>query len=183
MKTFVEIGTCDFDTLRPLCESGWKGYMVEPYQPFLDNIEDHDNLTKINNAVGLFDGEVTYRKVKDEVIEQWDDDTYKGMGTVTTITRFDTDDAYKDVVEEHVAQQITFDTLMTTLNINEITYLKIDTEGMDFDIIKSIDYDKYEINFIKMEHSYCDEKLVIDFLENKGYHCELFIDDIIAIKK
>jgi FkbM family methyltransferase len=183
MKTFVEIGTCDFDTLRPLCDSGWRGIMVEPYQPFLDNIEDHDNLIKVNNAVGLYDGTTSYRKVKQELVEKLVDESYKGMGTITSITPFDTSNDYIDKLEEHQVSVITFDTLMTTLDITEIDYLKIDTEGMDFDILKSIDYIKYKINVIKMEHSYCDEKLVIDFLINNGYHCELFIDDIIAIKK
>ena len=183
MKTFVEIGTCDFDTLRSLCDSGWKGVMVEPYQPFLDNIENHQNLTKVNKAVGLYNGTGTYRKVKQEFVEKWGDNAYNGMGTITNITTFDSTKDYIDSLEEHEVSLITFDTLMTEYGITEIDYLKIDTEGMDFDILKSIDYTKYKINVIKMEHSYCDENLVIDFLNNNGYHCELFIDDIIAIKK
>ena len=30
MKIFVEIGCCYFDTLYPLLDQGWKGYMVDP---------------------------------------------------------------------------------------------------------------------------------------------------------
>ena len=183
MKTFVEIGTCDFDTLRHLCDSGWRGVMVEPYQPFLDNIEDHENLTKINKAVGLYNGTTTYKRVTDVDLEKMGDESYKGMGTISNNTTFDTTEDYVGKLETHKVELTTFDSLMTKLKISEIDYLKIDTEGMDFDILKSIDYTKYKINVIKMEHSYCDEKLVIDFLNNNGYHCELFIDDIIAIKK
>ena len=183
MKTFVEIGTCDFDTLRHLCDSGWRGVMVEPYQPFLENIEDHQNLTKINKAVGLYNGTTIYKRVTDVDLEKMGDESYKGMGTISNVTTFDTTEDYVGKLEKHTVELTTFDSLMTKLKISEIDYLKIDTEGMDFDILKSIDYTKYKINIIKMEHSYCDEKLVVDFLNNNGYHCELFIDDIIAIKK
>lgn len=183
MKTFVEIGCCDFDTLRHLCDYGWRGVMIDPYQPYLDNIEDHENLIKVNKAVGLYDGEITFRRVNTESIDEWDDESYKGMGTITTVTPFDSTDDYVGRLEHHTVPLTTFMTLINELKIKKIDYLKIDTEGMDFDILKSIDYNSIEINFIKMEHSYCDEQLVMDFLSNKGFHCELFTDDIIAIKK
>lgn len=183
MKTFVEIGCCDFDTLRPLCDKGWSGVMIDPYRPYLDNIEDHKNLTKINLAVALYEGSTEYTRINDSFIEEKGDYFHKGMGTITNITTIKSTDYFEGYLETHKVETITFDKLMTKLGITEIDYLKIDTEGMDFDILKSIDYNKYKINLIKMEHSYCDEKLVIQFLTNNGYHCELFPDDIMAIKK
>lgn len=183
MKTFVEIGTCDFDTLRPLCDSGWRGVMVEPFKKFLDNIEEHENLTKVNKAVGLYNGTTTYKRVKDEYIQEWKDKSYDGMGTITNITTFDSTNDYKNKLDIFNVDLVTFENLMSELDIIEIDYLKIDTEGMDFDILKSIDYTKYKINIIKMEHSYCDENLAMNFLADKGYHSELFSNDIIAIKK
>lgn len=183
MKTFVEIGCCDFDTLRHLCDDGWKGVMVDPYQPYLNNIEDHENLIKVNKAIALFEGETTYKRVTDKYLEIMDDHSYKGMGTITNVTPFDWTDDYVGYLEDHTVPTTTIMSLLKELDISKIDYLKIDTEGMDFDILKSIDYNSIEINFIKMEHSYCDEQLVMDFLSNKGFHCELFTDDIIAIKK
>jgi len=183
MKTFVEIGCCDFNTLRSLCDSGWRGIMVDPYKPYLDNISDHENLTKINSAIGLYDGKTTFKRVTDEFITKTGDKDYKGMGTITNITTLDTNKKLKSHLETHEVSLTTFNTMLSSLGITKIDYLKIDTEGMDFDILKSIDYTKYKINIIRMEHTYCDDKLVINFLENNGYHCELFKNDIIAIKK
>ncbi len=183
MKTFVEIGCCDFDTLRDLCDSGWKGVMVDPYKPYLNNITDHENLTKVNTAVGLYNGKTTFKRVTDEFIKIVGDDDYKGMGTITNVTALTTNKTIKGNIETYEVPLTTFDSLLTSLKITTIDYLKIDTEGMDFDILKSIDYTKYNINIIKMEHNYCDDKLVINFLTHNGYHCELFENDIIAIKK
>jgi|TARA_R110000772_G_scaffold212208_4_gene322780 FkbM family methyltransferase len=183
MKTFVEIGCCDFNTLRDLCDSGWRGIMVDPHKPYLDNISDHENLTKVNTAVGLYDGKTTFKRISDEYIKSVDDENYKGMGTITNVTTLDTSKILKDNLEIYEVPLTTFNTMLTSLGITTIDYLKIDTEGMDFDILKSIDYTKYNINIIRMEHTYCDDKLVIDFLNHNGYHCELFKNDIIAIKK
>ena len=51
MKTFVEIGCCYFDTLYPLLDQGWKGYMVDPIKEYIDQHAPHPNLTLIQAAV------------------------------------------------------------------------------------------------------------------------------------
>jgi FkbM family methyltransferase len=49
------------------------------------------------------------------------------------------------------AQTITFDTICSDLNITEIDYLQIDTEGFDSEIIRMIDMDRYNIRQIRYE--------------------------------
>jgi hypothetical protein len=49
------------------------------------------------------------------------------------------------------AQTITFDTICEKLNIKDIEYLQIDTEGFDSEIIKMIYLDKYNIKNIRYE--------------------------------
>ena len=41
-KIFVEIGVCDFDTLEPLIDNGWKGYFVEPVKEYADKLKAYD---------------------------------------------------------------------------------------------------------------------------------------------
>lgn len=53
-------------------------------------------------------------------------------------------------------------------NLTKIDILYIDAEGMDFEIIKSIDF-KYDIVNIIYEHLHIDGEAAIKFLENKGY--------------
>lgn len=50
-----------------------------------------------------------------------------------------------------IAPSMTFSELCEKHNINDIHYLQIDTEGYDAEIIKSIDFDKINIDQIKYE--------------------------------
>lgn len=45
----------------------------------------------------------------------------------------------------------TFDSVCDSLNVKNIEYLQIDTEGFDSEIIRMIDLDKYNINTIRYE--------------------------------
>ena len=51
-------------------------------------------------------------------------------------------------------------------NISEVDFLKIDCEGMDLSIIKTIDFKKYKINFLSVEFLYGLQ--VGDFIINKN---------------
>jgi len=83
MKTFVEIGTSSFNTLRHLCDKGWKGVMVEPIEIALNQILDHDNLIKVNGAIDKDFNIRTLTKLKDEF---WNDPNidrdYLGMASL-----------------------------------------------------------------------------------------------------
>lgn len=48
MKTFIEIGTCDFDTNIPLIESGeWLGVMCEPAPIYFGSLDKQSKDIKI----------------------------------------------------------------------------------------------------------------------------------------
>jgi FkbM family methyltransferase len=49
------------------------------------------------------------------------------------------------------SKTITFNQLITNLNISNIDYLQIDTEGYDCEIIKSINLEKINIKFLRYE--------------------------------
>lgn len=59
----------------------------------------------------------------------------------------------------------TFDNLIDNCNID---FLSLDTEGNELKILKSINFDKYNINVITVENNDYDNKF-IDFLIPKGY--------------
>ena len=52
---------------------------------------------------------------------------------------------------------VTFDDIIKKYNINEIEYLFIDTEGYDYQIIRSINFNKIKINRIKFEYKHLDD--------------------------
>lgn len=91
----------------------------------------------------------------------------------------------QDVVELF-APSITFNDLCTKYNITDIRYLQIDTEGYDYNIIKSIDFDKINIDVIKYEmwgvYKSGEHLPIKNLLENLGYSLMPTTNNIIAIK-
>jgi FkbM family methyltransferase len=180
-KKFIEIGTCDFRTLRYLCDQGWQGVMVDPHKPFLNNISDHENLTKVCVAVGPESKTTKYYKIKDSFLKDSELD-YRGMGSIDPKTTLLFDE-YKGKIESNDVQVITFDDLISVSGIGtEIDYLKVDAEGMDLDIIQSIDLQKYNIKIILMEIRWFWKEHAKDYLEQNGYLVQILHNDLFAIK-
>jgi FkbM family methyltransferase len=180
-KKFIEIGTCDFRTLRYLCDQGWEGVMVDPHAPFLNNISDHENLTKVSVAVGPESKTTKYYKIKDSFLKDSELD-YRGMGSIDPKTPLFFDE-YKGKIEINDVQVITFDDLISVSGIGtEIDYLKVDAEGMDLEIIQSIDLDKYNIKIILTEVRNGWEDHLKDYLEQNGYLVQILHNDLFAIK-
>ena len=52
-----------------------------------------------------------------------------------------------------------------------VSFLSVDTEGTDINIIRSIDFDKYPFDIVQVEKSehLGHDTLLLDFLQNKNY--------------
>jgi rRNA pseudouridine-1189 N-methylase Emg1 (Nep1/Mra1 family) len=62
------------------------------------------------------------------------------------------------------------ETILDENNIKHINYLSIDVEGAEFEVIKSIDFDKVFIDIIEFESNYDDASiLIVEYLQNKGF--------------
>jgi len=62
--------------------------------------------------------------------------------------------------------------------------LSIDVEGAEFDVIKSINFDKVFIDVIGFENNYSDNsKVIMDYLINKEYILLKKYSDIFMIHK
>lgn len=85
----------------------------------------------------------------------------------------------KDMIEIK-SEGITFETLCSHLNIRNIDYLQIDTEGFDSEIIKSIHLDQIDISIIRYEKWYFTEdcfSLYNDSKEKYGLNGMLYVKD------
>lgn len=173
MKTFVEIGSCDFNTLTHLSHHGWRGVIVEPIKKYFDNIPTERNIQYVNAAVDWEDGGATMWTAPDEVTQE--DRDFKGMSTIHK--------SRNDILSVPIeVKTISFKTLFDMTGVNKIDYLKIDTEGYDGEILKMFPWDDIQPNFIQFESKHIDIQPTLDLLKSKGYHCEIESENTFAIK-
>jgi len=187
MKTFVEIGSCYYHTLAHLCNKGWRGIVVEPQKEALDKIPDYDNLVKVEGAVTTQFETLELTRFKPEMWDKLPDQDYIGMASF--IETHAIHESHESVLEKIEVGCVPFNFLIEQLGITTIDFLKIDIEGLDFDVLKSIDFEKFDIKFIQIEYDHIDEvgytlDDMVDFLRNHNYHTEVYTMplDIIAIK-
>jgi FkbM family methyltransferase len=160
MKTFVEIGSCDFDTCNPLAEQGWRGVIVEPVKKYLNNLEQHSNVIYLNMAIHNHDGWMLLYPYTDEQCEE--DKDYRGM---TTYQLRDTKRQY-----ELAIRCISYQTLIRLCGFHRIDLLKIDAEGMDFLILEQAFHQGMPKPIeIIVEHKYLDDVMMCEFLSSQGY--------------
>jgi FkbM family methyltransferase len=61
-----------------------------------------------------------------------------------------------------------------------IDFLSIDTEGSEFEILKSINFNKVRFRCIAVENNYQNRK-IYNFLKNKGYNLKFVAADEIYV--
>lgn len=192
MKTFIEIGTCDFDTNIPLIESGeWTGVMCEPAPTYYKNLENicrdikhRENLFLDNVAITDYTGHVSFAEAKETKVvnRQWQrgissivEDNHKGERL------FDYEENKILISKTIQAPCLTLDDLLQKHNILSIDYLKIDAEGHEINIIDDYSW-SIKPTFIKLEHMHVDDIYVANLLKSKGYIVYTEQRDIYAIK-
>jgi len=69
--------------------------------------------------------------------------------------------------------------LLDKHSITKIDFCTIDTEGSEYNILKTIDFNKYQIDIILVENNYGDNR-VNSLLVDNGYEkiCKISIDDV-----
>ena len=175
MKTFIEIGSCDFGTLNHFpSKGGWNGVIVDPIKKYLDNIEKSDNVRYVNSAISDDRGAKKMYVFNDDIVNS--DRDFAGMSTM-----YPTDSNMK-YMDEVMVNSITYKDLLESNNIERVDYLKIDTEGHDMNILKTVIFEGHlRPSIIKIEHKHCDLKEMSDFLVNNNYHIDVQAEDIFCI--
>ena len=69
------------------------------------------------------------------------------------------------------------ETIFDENNVKHVNYLSIDVEGAEFEVIKSINFDKVFIDVIGFENNYNDVSIpIIKYLENHNFVIGYFYD-------
>ena len=190
---FVEIGCSDFETILQEGRGG-KGISVEPLGFYLNNLPDSEDVLKVKVAIS---DKNEFRKifwVRPEAIEKYDlPEWVRGCNKLDsphpTVSRILQNKSLEWAMMEDVVECITFQTLAERYNISEISHLKIDTEGHDLVIIKSVmDYGKILPKLITFETNsdFVSEQelsLTIKSLEEKGYRIAYWGTSNITLEK
>jgi hypothetical protein len=138
---YIEIGTSDFDTL--VQKTDLKGISIDPMSIYLGKLPNKDNNIKLNVAISDFNGECDVYYISPEDIEKYNLPNWlRGCNSILqphpSALQVLTNLGLTNLYQHKKIEVLTWDTLIRTKNIIGVDYLKIDTEGHDSIIIKSI---------------------------------------------
>ena len=191
---FVQIGANDGiradDSYDFITRNRLQGIVVEPlkdmFEKLSENYADHHQIKKINKAIHSTAREMPLYRIKNDAnVPDWChgiasfDKKHLLSGTKKI------PDLEKYIVEESV-DCISLSELFEENAMSQISFLQIDTEGYDFEIIKMIDFEKYKPQIIRYECctlSADDNQACIDLLFKQGYQFFDEGNDIIAVLK
>lgn len=138
---FIEIGSADFDTLIEKADNQTRGITVEPLSDYLDKLPDRENVIKVQAAISDKDGTdliyyIDESKIKEHGLPEWTSGSNSLGKPHDFLIKFYGQEFYDSLVQTKEVKTITFDTLVTTYNVQQIKHLKIDTEGHDHVVLK-----------------------------------------------
>jgi FkbM family methyltransferase len=180
--TLVQVGANDGkrgDPVEPFIEAyGWAGLLVEPLpEPFAllgERYAGNDRVALANVAVGEADGELTlYLKPGSRST------TASALPDRNVLSR-------ESDLEPVTVECLTFGTLFERYGTTRVDVLQIDTEGFDYRILRSFDFESHHPLIVNFEY-YClpvGERLAAcDLLRANGYAFSFGRRDLLAVDR
>lgn len=161
---YIELGASNGITLSNTLllekEYNWTGILIEPVKnEFEELIKNRPNNKNVNSAVYSVSGKnVIFDNKQDSLLSGIKDDLsrHKQQETKSEYTMITK--TLTDILDENNAP-------------SNIDYLSLDTEGSELEILKGLDFSKYKIEYMDIEHNY-EEPIRSDIrklLISKGY--------------
>ncbi len=178
---FVEIGAYDGITGSNCYHFekfyNWKGVAVEPSSIQFQKLIKNRKCTLINKAIDKVKREIEFF----EVLEGYTQMSYINHNDNNHIQQILSKDSRTKINKQKI-ETTTFNTIIENKDIN---YLSIDTEGNEIDILKSIDYEKFNIKVISVENNNSKDLKINEFLTkiNFNYFDNIGVDEIYYNKK
>lgn len=170
---YVDVGAHDGITINNTLyfekNNNWTGINIEPIKKVFDSlVMNRPNNINLNCAVCNNDGETDflhntgYTEMISGIKDNFDIRHFmrlefenKCHGSTTELIKVNTKK---------------LETILDENNISHIHYLSIDVEGAEFEVIKSINFDKVFIDVIGFENNYDDVSVpIVEHLQNKGF--------------
>jgi len=71
---------------------------------------------------------------------------------------------------------MTMNEYFANYGLTKIHYLFLDIEGIDFEVLETIDFDTFDIRHLQIEHLHLDKTRLYEFMKSKGYVATKGID-------
>ena len=181
---FVDIGAYDgitysnsyfFEKYR-----NWSGFCFEPNPVIFKKLEETRKTVLINGGVSKNDGKLTYKRFSGsqelEMLSGFSD-----FFNEDQLNRIDTElNKTKDSSAETISiNTFSLHKFLNDKGINKIDYCSIDTEGGEFEILKTIDFKNVYFSTLSIENNY-NAKEVVEYMQKHGFQfqfiwkCDLF---------
>jgi len=182
LKTFLEIGVADFDTLIPMAaKGGWCGWCVEPMPHHAETLRQK----AAGLPIGICELAISDRNGEIKMAvgggEQWAtganhiiDDNHIGFKVLEM-------KANEHLRQEDITVQcMTLDMFIDQKGITHLDFCKIDVEGHELNIFKDYSW-RVKPLVIKCEHKHLPGGSLARILEPLGYSIFVENEDIYAI--
>lgn len=158
---FVEVGAGDgvhvSNTYFFEKEFGWHGLLVEPNPAFHASIRKH--------RTAHLETRAAFSSAADAA-------PFLAHGELSHLGGSNRPDGHV-----HAGQEIDVSTATLTRIFDDndapetINYMSIDTEGSELEILMGLDFDRYKIDFLTIEHNFVDEKRkrIREYMTSAGY--------------
>lgn len=170
---YVDVGAHDGisinNTLYFEKNNNWTGINIEPIKNVFDKLViNRPNNINLNCAVCNNDGETDflcntgYTEMISGIKDNFD------IRHIYRLQRENKETGSTTQVIKVTTKKL--ETILDENNIKHINYLSIDVEGAEFEVIKSINFDKVFIDVIGFENNYHDVSVhIVEYLQNKGF--------------
>jgi len=178
---FVDVGANDGVSLNSTKyfqeTNGWTGINIEPLSDAYSKLTvNRPNDININCAVYSTEGPQDFRcntgfiEMLSGLVCTYDPRHLERLHNENT--------EFGDSTQIITVQTQRLETIFDQNNVTHIHYLNIDVEGGEFDVIKSINFDKVFIDVIEFSNNFDDVSApIIEYLTSKNYSvCNIFCD-------
>jgi FkbM family methyltransferase len=163
---FVEFGACDgilFSNSLLLEKNNWIGVIAEPAKKWHKELFENRSCIISTKAVSAVSGEeLLFLETKDTE-----------FSSLSKNSQNDNFANYRlsNTTRSYKVESISLNDLITESGIKQqVTYLSIDTEGGELEILQTFDFEKWSPAIITVEHNFSGvASRINDFLATKGY--------------
>ncbi|MGC2310063.1 MAG: FkbM family methyltransferase [Candidatus Babeliaceae bacterium] len=171
---FIDIGAHDGITYSNTYffekELGWTGICLEPLPKEFEKLRKNRDCICIDACIAAHEGTVPFMLI-DDVLED-----YGNMlsGMVHTYDERHFKRLLNELKEKggniHIVDMPAYrlDTILYKYGFFNIDYISLDTEGSEFEILQTIDFQRFHIKALTVENNYADPR-IRTFLKEQGF--------------